>query len=76
MCSFLLTYFLTSRLLFRENTDCFLGEFEANRLGNISKYFSVVDWINIDDFEQVMLIGHVKSFIEAYLRLDKLMMEY
>ena len=44
--------------------------------GNISKYFPVVDWINIDDFEQVMLIGQVKSFIEAYLRLDKLMMEY
>ena len=53
---------------FVENTNKnkLRGEFEANRLHEISKYFLVVDWCNIEDFELAMLMGHVRSLIEAY----------
>ena len=51
------------------------GEFEANRLSDISKYFLVVDWCNIEDFGLAMLMGHVRGLTEAYLRLNKAMRE-
>ena len=40
------------------------------------KFYPVVDWCNIQYFGQMVLIGHVRSFIEADLRLNKVIQEY
>ena len=47
------------------------GKFEANWLSDISKYFLVINWCNIENFGLAMIMGHVRGLIEAYLRLNK-----
>ena len=50
-------------------------KFEAIWLSDNSKYFLVVDSRNIEDFGLAILMGHVRSLIEAHLWLNKAMRE-
>ena len=45
------------------------GEFETNLLSNVSKYYIVVDYGDMEYFGQALFIGHLGSLIEAYLWL-------